>query len=131
MNRGVMRFCWLERDGEITNWWSDQLTKWKHRYVHTEWGKWAVAIDVKIGEVQLLINHPPERRVARFEELPSDGNDLQMAFEAVCMTGENAEFAVELFLRAIGRDDLAACLTPDGRPRQDVQADALSPTEEA
>lgn len=119
MNRGVLRFCWKEQNGEVTNWWSDALAKQRHRFVHTEWGKFAVAIDVKIGEVQLQIANPPTHQVVRMIDLPRvDGNNFQMAFEAVCMTGEGAQFAVELFLRAIDRDDLANCLTPDGRPRE-------------
>jgi hypothetical protein len=116
-NKGLLRFCWQEQNGEITNWWSDDLAKQKHRFVHTEWGKFAVAVDVKLGEVQLQIANPPSRRIVRVVDLPRvDGNDFQMAFEAVAMTGTHAAFAVELFLRAIDRDDLASCLTPDGRP---------------
>jgi len=114
---GVIRFNWLEADGSITNWWSGDLghRHMKHRFVHTEWGKFAVAIDMQRREVQIQFNHPPEHRVVKFDDIPGDEN-VQLAFQAVCETGEHGAFAVELFLRAIGRDDLAEKITPSGRP---------------
>jgi len=116
MSYGVIRFCWLGADGNITNWWSSDLGRDRRRYVHTEWGKFAVAVDLGRREAQIQFNHPPEHRVIKFAELTNDSN-MQLAFEAVYETGEHADFATELLLRAIGRDDLADCITKDGRPR--------------
>jgi hypothetical protein len=112
---GVLRFSWLEANGNLTNWWSDDVGCNKRRFVHTEWGKFAVAVDLARCEAQIAFNHPPEHRVIKFTELPSDSN-VQLAFEAVVATGEHAAFAAELLLRAIGRDDLADRITKSGRP---------------
>jgi hypothetical protein len=112
---GVLRFSWLESNGAVTNWWSDDVGRNKRRFVHTEWGKFAVAVDLGRGEAQIAFNNPPEHRVIKFAELPSDSN-MQLAFEAVVATGEHGAFAAELLLRAIGHDDLADRITQSGRP---------------
>lgn len=115
MSDGVVRFNWLEANGDITNWWSSSLGRDRHRFVHTEWGKFAVAVDLSRREAQIEFNHPPSRQVIKFADLPGDEN-VKLAFEAVYETGEHADFATELLLRAIGRDDLANCITKSGRP---------------
>jgi hypothetical protein len=107
-----IRFCWLEANGDITNWWH---VDGKRRFVHTEWGKFAVAVDLHRREAQIQFNHPPSHQVIKFEDIPGDDN-VKLAFEAVYETGEHADFATELLLRAIGRDDLANCITKSGRP---------------
>ena len=112
---GVLRFCWLEANGEISNWWSGDLGQMLHRFVHIEWGKFAIVVDMHRREVQIQFNNPPEHRVVKFDEIPGDDN-VQLAFQAVCETGEHAAFAAELFLRAINRDDLADRITKSGRP---------------
>jgi hypothetical protein len=117
MSYGVIRFNWREANGDITNWWSGDLGRDQKRFVHTEWGKFAVAVDLRRREAQIQFNEPPEWRVIKFAEIPNDEN-IQLAFEAVVETGEHAGFATELFLRAIGRDDLADKITKDGRPAQ-------------
>lgn len=110
---GVIRFSWLEANGDITNWWSGGLSR--KRFVHTQWGHFAVAVDLERREAQLLFEQPAERIVIKFAELKGDSNE-HLAFEAVYETGEYPLLATELLLRAIGRDDLADRLTATGRP---------------
>jgi hypothetical protein len=105
----VIRFNWLEADGSVTNWWSHKIDH-KTQFVHNEWGKFAVAVDLQRREAQIQLNDPSAHRVVKFDHIPADSN-VQLAFEAVCMTGEHPAFAAELFLRAIGADDLADCIT--------------------
>jgi hypothetical protein len=111
---GVIRFCWLEANGDITNWWSGDLGQNRKRFVHTQWGRFAVAVDLGRREAQIQL--PTESHVIKFDALSGGETNLQLAFEAVCATGEHAAFAAELLLRTIGRDDLADCITKSGRP---------------
>jgi len=101
---GVLRFNWLTASGSIINWWADDLSRDAKRFVHNEWGRFAVAVDLNRREAQIQFNHPPEHRVIRFSDIADESTRL--AFEAVCDT-RNGAFAAELLMRAIGRDDLA------------------------
>lgn len=112
---GLLLFSWRHTDGQIVNWWSDDVGRDRRRFVHNEWGKFVVGIDLRQREAQIQIHDPPEWRTIRFEDV-TDSENVQLAFQAVSETGEHAAFATELLLRAIGRDDLAD-LVARGQPK--------------
>jgi hypothetical protein len=100
---GELRFSWQAPNGDTVNWWSGgQMLRDGKRFVHNEWGNFAVAVDLHVREAQIAF--AGERVIVKFAELPDEATRL--AFEAVCET-RNAAFAAELLMRAIGRDDLA------------------------
>jgi hypothetical protein len=102
---GELRFSWQAPNGDTVNWWSGgQMLRDGKRFVHNEWGNFAVAVDLHVREAQIWFNQPSGRLIVKFADLPDEATRL--AFEAVCETRQPA-FAAELLMRAIGRDDLA------------------------
>jgi hypothetical protein len=105
---GELRFSWLRYDGALINWWSSDLARDVKRFVHNEWGQFAVAVDLRGQEAQILFNQPSERHVIRFAEIADENSRL--AVEAACEAREGA-FTAELLMRVIGRDDMADMMT--------------------
>lgn len=106
---GELRFSWLCPDGSIKNWWSGgEMLRDGKRFVHNEWGKFAVAVDLDQREAQILFNHPSERHVIKFMEIADENSRL--AVEAAC-EARAAAFTAELLMRVIGRDDMADMMT--------------------
>lgn len=111
----MLVFSWRKPNGDIVNWWSSDLNRDRRRFVHNEWGKFAVGVDMQAREAQIQTQVPPDWQTIKFVDVPGDEN-VQLAFQAVVETGEHAAFAAELLLRAIGRDDLAD-LVARGQPK--------------
>lgn len=104
MTHGLMLFSWRHIDGQIVNWWSGDMHRDGKRFVHNEWGKFVVGIDLRVREAQIQFQDPPEWRTIKFEDVADE--TCRDALEAVADT-RNAAFAAELLMRVIGRDDLA------------------------
>lgn len=101
---GERWFSWRISDGNQTDWWSQHVCCDPSRFVHNEWGKFALAVDLRARELQIQFNHPPEWRSLLFAAI-TDENE-RLALEAACDAREG-RFVAELYLRLIGHDELA------------------------
>jgi hypothetical protein len=109
---GERWFSWRCSDGRQVDWWSQDVLRDVNRFVHNEWGRFALAVDLRAREAQIQFNNPPEWQSLKFETIVDENSKL--ALEAACDARES-RFAAELFLRIIGHDDMADALyTPRG-----------------
>lgn len=107
MSYGERWFSWRHENGNQVDWWSGDVLRDPHRFVHNEWGKFALAVDLRSRELQVQFNHPPEWRSLKFATITDENSRL--ALEAACDAREG-RFVAELFLRIIGHDDMADAL---------------------
>lgn len=109
---GELWFSWRTIDGRIVNWWSSDVVRDPKRFVHHEWGRFVVAIDLRAREAQIQFNFPSEWRTIRFEDIEDES--ARYAIEAICDT-RNVAFGAELLMRIIDRDDLADAIARRSR----------------
>jgi len=107
MSGGERWFSWRCANGNQVDWWSSDVIRDLNRFVHNEWGKFALAVDLRAREAQIQFNHPPEWVSLKFSTVVNE--DERLALEAACDARES-RFAAELFLRIIDRDDMADAL---------------------
>ncbi len=107
VSHGERWFSWRNADGQQVDWWSSAVMRDPQRFVHNEWGRFALAVDLRVREAQIQFNHPPEWVSLKFSTVVNE--DERLALEAACDARES-RFAAELFLRIIGRDDMADAL---------------------
>jgi hypothetical protein len=107
VTHGERWFSWRCTDGRQIDWWSHHVTRDRNRFVHNEWGRFALAVDLQAREAQIQFNNPPEWQSLKFASIVDENSKL--ALEAACDARE-LRFAAELFLRIIGRDDMADAL---------------------
>ena len=112
---GERWFSWRYKDGRQIDWWSHHVAGDKTRFVHNEWGRFALAVDLNMREAQIQFNNPPDWHSIVFNEIFDE--DSRFALEAAC-DARQPRFAAELFLRIIGRDDMIDLMyVPKETPR--------------
>ena len=104
---GERWFSWRHANGNQIDWWSQHVCCDPKRFVHNEWGKFALAVDLNAREAQIQWVQAPLWQALKFGEIVDENERL--ALEAACDARES-RFAAELFLRIIGRDDMADLL---------------------
>jgi len=102
-------FSWRCADGRQIDWWSNHVLGDRTRFVHNEWGVFALAVDLNTREAQIQFLRPPMWQSLKFDDIVNDNE--RDALEAAC-DAHQPRFAAELFLRIIGRDDVADLLYP-------------------
>lgn len=112
---GERWFSWRSADGRQVDWWSDDVLRDPNRFVHNEWGKFALAVSLQSREAQIQFNDPPAWHSLKFAAIVDENE--RFALEAAC-DARQSRFAAELFLRIIGRDDMVDLMNA---PRKEVR----------
>lgn len=102
--RGERWFSWRAANGNQTDWWSQHVCCDPKRFVHNEWGKFAIAVDLATREAQIQWLTVPLWQSLKFTDVVNE--DERLALEAACDARE-IRFAAELFLRILGHDEMA------------------------